>query len=212
MPNNATGRIAAISTIDAIHCVLHCKKLLMTGNLLNIAIIKNEITHQRQKACMVKHRSTYTILLGNMSVGGASVTYFFLPIDVIFAPLNEIVCSGAASTINHLVRIHSHNKLGIFEKMRDIIRSHIANVLQYALFHINTRLLAFYYNNRNAIYHQHDVGTCILTIGAFYAEFLGHLPNIVCGMLKVDIGEVKGLTNGNILIENNVFLKADAKR
>ena len=138
MPNNATSRITVIDTVNTIHCVLHGKKLLMAGNLFDIAIIKNEITHQRQKACMVKHRSTYTVLLGNMSVGGASVTYFFLPIDVIFTPLNEIVCSGAASTVNHLIWVHSHNKLGVFEKMRDIIRSHIANILQYALFYINT--------------------------------------------------------------------------
>ena len=160
---------------------------------------------------MVKHRSTYTILLGNMSVEGASVTYFFLPIDVIFAPLNEIVCSGAASTVNHLVRIHSHNKLGVFEKMRNIIGPHVAHVLQYALFYINTRLLTFNNNQRNTVNHQHNVGTSILAVGAFYAKFFCNLPNVICGMLKVDIRKVKGLTNGNVLIENNVFLKADTK-
>ena len=142
---------------------------------------------------MFKQRYAISVLLCYLSVRRTLLAQFFLPSKsiAVFSPLYKILGSSPASAIQNLVRLDCEDELGILEQLRYVFWFHISDILVYALRYVYTRLFAFDYNDRNTVAHKHNVRTSIFPVTSLNAELLCNLPNILLGMNKIYVLQIK---------------------
>ena len=108
-------------------------------------------------------------------------------------PGHKLLGGSPAGTIEHLVRVHCQNELGIPEQLGNIVFSPVADILRDAFHHINTRSFALDDNKRDPIYKHDNIRTGEFPVRTFNLKLIGNLQNVVLRMFKVDIVNVKRL-------------------
>ena len=113
--------------------------------------------------------------------------------EIFFLPLGIELCGSSTSTVADIIGIHGNNQLGKLEKLRNVIRVPVADILLDAFSHIHAGALAFDDHEWNTIDHDDDIGAGIFAIGAFNGEFFCDLPDVFFGVFPVDKMQVKRL-------------------
>ena len=108
-------------------------------------------------------------------------------------PGHKIFCRCTAGAIQHLIRVHCHNKLCIAEQMRDIVLAPVPDILHHAFHNIHAGFFTFDYDQRDAVYQHNKIRTGKSPVRTFYLELVGHLKRIVLRVFKVDIADIKRL-------------------
>ena len=193
MPNDTATAVASILTVDTAHRIFNTKELLITGNLLNAAIVQNKETNDVQQALLGQHGYDHLVLLGDVAIIHIAFRCFFLPLNILFVPLAVKLLLGSGSAVLDRFRIHGNYQLRKLKQLGDVVRLPVADILLHTLFHIHTGLLAFDHNQRNAVDQQNNIRPGILAIGTLHGKFIRNLPDIVLRVFPVNIGNVKGL-------------------
>ena len=193
MPNDAATAVAPILTVDTTHRIFNTKELLITGNLLNAAIIQNKETNNIQQPLLRQHGYDYLVLLGDVAIIHIAFRCFFLPLNILFVPLAVKLLLGSGSAVLDRFRIHGNCQLRKLKQLGDVVRLPVADVLFYTLFHIYTGLLAFDHNQRNAVDQQNNIRPGIFTVGTFHGKFIRNLPDVFVRIIPVNIGNIEGL-------------------
>ena len=179
--------------MDAAHCIFNAKELLITGNLLNAAIIQNKKTNHVQQTLFRQHGYDHLVLFGNVTIIHITLCCLSLPLHILFMPLAVKLLPGSGSTILDRFRIQSNSQLRKLKQLGDVVRLPVADVLFHTLFHIHAGFFTFDYNQRDAVDQQDNVRPGIFAVGAFYGKFIRNLPDIVLGVFPVNVGNVEGL-------------------
>ena len=193
MPNDAASGGAIILTVDATHRIFNAKELLISGDLLNTAIIQNKEPDNIQQAFLGKHRHDHSVLLSNVAIIYVTFCRFLLPLHIFFVPLAVKFLLCSCSTVFHGFRIHSNGQLRKLKQLRNIIRLPVADILFYAFFHVHAGLFTFNHNQRNTIHKHNDIRACIFAVGTLHRKLICNLPNVIFRVLPVDVRNVKGL-------------------
>ena len=178
---------------NAAHNVFHAEELLIACNFFQTVIIKDIIADKFQKPFRRKKRNDCPILIGKRFSFDVLFNFSFLPLAIFFLPLCVEFCRSRTSTVADIVGIHGNNKLGKLERLRNVIRVPVANILLDAFSHIYAGAFAFDDHEWNTIDHDDDIGAGVFAIGAFDGEFFCDLPDVFFGVFPVDKMQVKRL-------------------
>ena len=193
VPNDAATAVAPILTVYTAHRIFNAKELLITGNLLNAAIIQNKETNNIQQTRLGQHGYDHLVLLCNVTIIHITLCCLFLPLHILFVPLTVKLLLGSGSTVLDRFRVQGDSQLCKLKQLGNVVRLPVADILLHALFHIHAGFFTFDHNQRNAVDQQDNVRSGIFAVGAFYGKFIRNLPDIVLGVFPVNIGNVEGL-------------------
>ena len=143
----------------------------------------------------MQQRNQRTILLLDLTIGGAFSAPIVQPVFIIFVPGHKVFSWCTASTIQHLVRIDGHYKLRVTEQVRDVFFPPVPDVLRHALHDVHTGFFALDYNKRNAIYQHNNIRTSKFAVRSFYFKLIGHLEGVILRVVEVDIADIKRLAS-----------------
>ena len=86
MPNNTVSCVGVVPHQNTIHTLFDCKVLLVSAYLFHIIIIDDKVTNQIQQPLRVQQRHQCTILLLDLTIGGAFSAPIIQPLFVVFMP------------------------------------------------------------------------------------------------------------------------------
>ena len=195
MPNNTISSINTVLKQNSLHALFNCKILLVSADFLHIVIVDDKVTNQIQQSLRVQQRHQCTILLLDLTIGGAFSAPIIQPLFVVFMPGHEIFSRCAAGAIQNLIRIHCYHQLRVAEQVRDIFLTPVTDVLVDAFHHVHTGFLTFNDHKGDAVDQHHDIRASKFTVRAFYFELICHLECIIFRVFKVDKTQIKGLTS-----------------
>ena len=133
-------------------------------------------------------------MLGDHTANHVLIQQCLLPIDILLAPYAPELFGGSAGGVANLGLVSSHEHLRKLEKLGDIGSILIAVHLPDGLLHLHRGCFALNDGEGDTVDEQDDIGAGVfLLIPAIAGELLGHVVDVVLGMLPVDIAQIEAL-------------------